>query len=341
MPAHQNRRSEFVSLRRFCCFGVAGLQIIRSRKKKETDVTEDRKLVERLALWGIPVSFLVLGLKLGAWWVTGSVALLSDGLESLVNVVAAFIAYFVIRYAQRPADDDHQFGHHKAEYLSAVVEGVLIVVAALLIIQEAWPVLASPTMPQAPWLGLGINAVAGGINAAWATILIRVGRSHRSPAMAADGHHIMSDVVTSAGVFVGLVLAIITGYALLDPLLAIIVACNILWQGYKVISHSLGGLMDKALEPEEAAAVRDMITAHSTGALDVHDLKSRRAGAVAFIDFHLVVPETMTVREAHEICDRLEDGIKSAIPGAILAIHVEPEGEDAHGQKVLIEGTNT
>jgi cation diffusion facilitator family transporter len=301
-------------------------------------VLEDREIVERLALWGIPVSLVVLGLKLAAWWATGSVALLSDGLESLVNVVAAFIAYFVIRYAQRPADDDHQFGHHKAEYLSAVMEGVLIVLAALLIIQEAWPAVMAPQMPDAPWLGLGINALASIVNAVWATILVRVGTTHRSPAMKADGQHIMSDVVTSAGVFVGLVLAVLTGYALLDPLLAILVACNILWQGYKVISHSLGGLMDKALEPEEEAAVRDMITARSAGALGVHDLKSRRAGAVAFIDFHLVVPETMTVGEAHEICDRLEDGIKSVIAGATLAIHVEPEGERAHGKKVEVEG---
>jgi cation diffusion facilitator family transporter len=255
-----------------------------------------------------------------------------------VNVVAAFIAYFVIRYAQRPADEDHQFGHHKAEYLSAVVEGVLIVVAALLIIQEAWPVLTAPTMPEAPWLGLAVNAVAGVINAVWATILIRVGTTHRSPAMKADGHHIMSDVVTSAGVFAGLVLAILTGYAVLDPLLAVIVACNILWQGYKVISHSLGGLMDKALEPEEEAAVREAIAAHSAGALGVHDLKSRRAGVAAFIDFHLVVPEGMTVRAAHAICDRLEDAIKEVIPGATLAIHVEPEGENPHGQKVEFEG---
>ncbi|RWX78670.1 cation transporter [Neorhizobium lilium] len=299
---------------------------------------EDRRIVERLALWGIPVSLLVLGLKLAAWWVTGSVALLSDGLESLVNVVAAVIAYFVIRYAQRPADDDHQFGHHKAEYLSAVVEGVLIVVAAILIIQEAVPALMAPSLPETPWLGLAINAVAGVINAVWATILIRVGTAHRSPAMTADGHHIMSDVVTSGGVFIGLVLAVLTGYAILDPLLAVLVALNILWQGYKVISHSLGGLMDKALEPGEEASVRDAIATHSGGALGVHDLKSRRAGVVAFIDFHLVVPEIMTVREAHNICDRLEEAIKTVIPGATLAIHVEPEGENPHGQKVEVEG---
>lgn len=301
-------------------------------------MTEDSNIIERLAFWGIPISVVVIALKMLAWWVTGSVALLSDGLESIVNVAAAVMAYFVIRYAQRPADHDHQFGHHKAEYLSAVVEGVLIVIAAMLIINEAWQGLVSPKLPEAPALGLGINAIAAVINAAWAQALIREGRKHRSVALEADGRHIMSDVVTSAGVLIGLILVLTTGNAVLDPILAILVACNIIWQGYKVISHSLGGLMDKALEPDEEAAVREAITLHSVGALGVHDLKSRRAGAAAFIDFHLVVPADMTVEEAHHICDRLEDAIKEIIPGATLAIHVEPETEHAHGQKVDVEG---
>nr|WP_037078025.1 cation diffusion facilitator family transporter [Neorhizobium vignae] len=297
------------------------------------------KIVERLAFWGMPLSLGVMSLKMLAWWVTGSVALLSDGLESLVNVAAAFIAYFVIRYAQRPADHDHQFGHHKAEYMSAVVEGALIIVAAILIISEAWDGLSAPRLPDAPVLGLAINGLAAVINALWATTLIRVGTTHYSPAMAADGQHIMSDVVTSAGVFVGLILAIATGYAILDPVLAILVAINILWQGYKVITHSIGGLMDRALEPDEEAAVREAIATHSVGALGVHDLKSRRAGAAVFIDFHLVVPADMSVEEAHAICDRLEDAIKEIIAGSTLAIHVEPESENPHGQKVEFEGT--
>ncbi|MEH3109376.1 MAG: cation diffusion facilitator family transporter [Agrobacterium cavarae] len=297
---------------------------------------EGNALVRKLAFWGIPFSFLVLGLKLSAWWVTGSVALLSDGLESTVNVVAAFIAYFVIRYAQKPADDDHQFGHHKAEYISAVVEGVLIVVAALLIVKEAWGGLFEPRLPEAPVLGLAINAFAGGLNAIWATILIRVGRKHASPALTADGHHIMSDVVTSIGVLIGLVLAIVTGYAILDPLLAILVAINILIQGSKVILHSLSGLMDKAVEPEEDEAIKKAIAEHSAGVLNVHDLKTRRAGSAAFIDFHVVVPASMSVGAAHEICDRLEDAIRGVIPGATLAIHVEPESEQAHGVRVNV-----
>ncbi|WP_282571492.1 cation diffusion facilitator family transporter [Neorhizobium turbinariae] len=273
-----------------------------------------------------------------AWWVTGSVALLSDGLESIVNVATAIIAYFVIRYAQRPADHDHQFGHHKAEYIAAVVEGMLIVVAAMLIINEAWQGLVSPKLPDAPVIGLGINAFASIVNLVWARQLIVAGKKHRSPALEADGRHIMSDVVTSAGVFVGLILAIATGNPILDPVLAILVAVNIIWQGYRVISHSLGGLMDRALEPAEEAAVREAIATHSVGALGVHDFKARRAGTAAFIDFHLVVPSEMSVEDAHAICDRMEEAVKAIIPGATLGIHVEPDSENPHGRKIDVEG---
>ena len=292
--------------------------------------------VRRLALWGIPMSFGVMGLKMVAWWVTGSVALLSDGLESTVNVVAAFIAFFVIRYAQKPADHDHPFGHQKAEYLSAVTEGALIVVAALLIVNEAIGHLAAPRMLDAPALGLAINFVAGVINAVWAQILIRTGRKYRSAALTADGQHIMSDVVTSIGVLIGLLLALATGYAIFDPVLAILVAVNILYQGWKVISHSIGGLMDQAVTPEEEEAIKQAIATHAAGSIGVHDLKTRRAGTVTFVDFHLVVPAALSVRQAHDICDRLEDAIRAAHPGSSIAIHVEPEGEKAHGIRVKV-----
>lgn len=294
-------------------------------------------LVQRLAFWGIPLSVGVMGLKLAAWWVTGSVALLSDGLESTVNVIAAVIAYVVIRYAQKPADQDHPYGHHKAEYLSAVVEGVLIVVAALLIVREAVGHLAEPMPMDAPVLGLAINFVAAAINLVWAMTLVRVGRSHRSPALLADGQHILSDVVTSAGVFVGLLLAIVTGYAILDPLLAILVAINILWQGWKVIASSVDGLMDKAVEPVEEEAIKAAISGNSEGSLGVHYLRTRRAGAVTFVGFDLVVPATMAVGEAHEICDRLEAAVREVQPGARVTIHVEPESEKAHGVRVAIK----
>jgi cation diffusion facilitator family transporter len=293
--------------------------------------------VRRLAFWGIPLSLLVLGLKLLAWYVTGSVALLSDGLESTVNVVAAVIAWVVVGYASKPADQDHPFGHYKAEYISAVAEGVLIVVAALLIAFEAAPYLFKPELPEAPVLGLVINVGAGVINTIWALVLIRAGRTYRSPALTADGQHIWSDVVTSAGVLVGLVLALLTGYAILDPLMAILVAINILYQGWKVISHSVGGLMDQAIDPADEEQIKTAIAAHGYGVINVHHLRSRRAGRAAFISFDMVVPATMTVREAHDICDRLEDAIHEVHPGAQCIIHVEPEGEKAHGVRVAMQ----
>ncbi|THK37518.1 cation transporter [Ensifer sp. MPMI2T] len=288
----------------------------------------------RLAFWGMPLSVGVMGLKMLAWWVTGSVALLSDGLESIVNVVAAVIAYVVIGYAAKPADAGHPFGHHKAEYFSAVIEGVLIAVAALLIIWEAVPEMMAPELLNAPALGLAINFAASVINAIWAYVLIRAGTRYRSPALSADGHHILSDVVTSAGVLVGLLLAIATGYAILDPLLAVIVAGNILFQGWKVISRSVDGLMDKAVPAEEEEAIKQAIAANAGGSLGVHDLKTRQAGPVIFVDFHMVVPEAMPVGDAHDICDRVEDAIRVVHPGARIAIHVEPEGEKAHGVRV-------
>ncbi|MDL2397301.1 cation diffusion facilitator family transporter [Rhizobium mayense] len=292
--------------------------------------------IRRLALWGIPISLGVMGLKMLAWWVTGSVALLSDGLESLVNVVAAFIAFFAIRYAQKPADHDHPFGHHKAEYLSAVTEGAMIIVAALMIVQEAVGHLSNPQPMQAPVLGLAINFAAGILNALWALTLIRAGREHRSPALTADGQHIMSDVYTSVGVLIGLLLAIGTGFPIFDPVLAILVAINILYQGWKVTSNSIDGLMDKAVLPEEEVVIKQAIATHAEGSLGVHDLKTRRAGAVTFVDFHLVVPAAMAVREAHRICDRLEDAIRAIHAGAEITIHVEPEGEKAHGIRVKV-----
>ena len=187
-------------------------------------MTQGANPVRRLAFWSIPLAFAVLGLKLGAWHLTGSVALLSDGLESIVNVIAALIAFFVIAYAHKPADDDHPYGHSKAEYFSAVIEGVLIVLAALMIVRAAWPAILDPEPIEAPVSGLVVNGIASVINGLWAWLLIRVGRSHRSPALQADGHHILSDVVTSGGVIVGLILALALKMPILDPLLALVVA---------------------------------------------------------------------------------------------------------------------
>lgn len=293
-------------------------------------MTDTRTRLLRLALASIGVSFAVMALKFVAWWLTGSVALLSDALESIVNVVASSIAFYAIGVAQKPADDNHPFGHHKAEYLSAVIEGVLIVVAALLIIREAGFYLLEPHPLNAPVAGLAVNAVAGAANAAWAWILVREGRKARSPALIADGKHIWTDVVTSAGVIVGLVLAIATGWLILDPLLAIVVAINIVWQGWLLLSTSVQGLMDVALEGEEVSQIERTIRENFDGAIEFHDLKTREAGAARFIEFHLVVPSGMTVERSHSICDRIEEALRRARSGTRVTIHVEPEFKAKH-----------
>lgn len=286
-----------------------------------------KRKVARLAFWSILVAFAVMGLKFAAWWLTGSVALYSDALESIVNVIAAMAAFWAITVSHKPADNDHQFGHHKAEYFSAVLEGVLIVVAALLILAEVMRAWQTPVTLDEPALGLGINAGAAAINAVWAWLLIRTGRQERSPALVADGRHVMTDVVTSVGVLAGLVGAVATGWLFLDPLLAVIVALNILFQGYKVITSSLSGLMDEAVSLEQNIRIREIISANSRGAIEVHDLKTRIAGRATFIEFHLIVDADMTVGDSHTICDRIEEALREDIPSVRVTIHVEPEDE--------------
>lgn len=286
-----------------------------------------KQRVASLASWSIVVAFGVMGLKFVAWRMTGSVALYSDALESIVNVIAALAAFWAIRVSHRPADQDHPFGHHKAEYFSAVLEGVLIVLAAFLIIAEVWRAWATPIDLDQPWAGLAVNGAASAINLFWARTLIRAGRAERSPALVADGRHIMTDVVTSVGVIVGLVGAVLTGWTILDPALAIVVALNILWQGWQVIGHSVQGLMDRAVDKDEHFRIRDIISANSKGALEVHDLKTRIAGRATFIEFHLVVDAAMSVGESHVICDRIEAALTAEIPSVRVIIHVEPEDE--------------
>ena len=293
------------------------------------------RIVRRLAFWSIPLAFGVMGLKFVAWHVTGSVALYSDALESIVNVIAALAAFFAIGYAQKPADIGHPYGHHKAEYFSAVLEGVLIVVAALLIVNEAVAGLLEPRRMEAPGLGLAVNGAAALINAIWAVVLLRFGRRHRSPALMADGNHILSDVVTSVGVIAGLGLALAFDQPRLDPLLALIVACNVLWQGWKVIASSVDGLMDRAIDPADERLIQDVIKAEAVGAIEAHDIRTRMAGRVSFVEFHLVVDGSMSVEQSHRICDRLESALKQAVEGVQVIIHVEP-GHKAKDEGVVL-----
>lgn len=272
----------------------------------------------------------VLGLKWLAWWLTGSVALYSDALESVVNVVAAAAALAAVTISRRPADATHAFGHTKAEYFSAVLEGVLIVLAALAIVREAWGRFADPQPVTGLDRGLAVSVVASLANGALAWYLVRLGRRQRSPALEADGIHLATDVVTSVGVVIGIVLAAATGYWVLDPLLAMLVAVNILWAGWTLVRDSLSGLMDAALPPRELAPLQGLLAEAPAGALEIHDLKTRRAGRATFVEFHLVVDGAMPVEEAHRLCDGLEAEVHELLPGSEVVIHVEPESE-AHG----------
>jgi cation diffusion facilitator family transporter len=290
----------------------------------------------KLAIGSLIIGFVVLGLKALAWRMTGSIALLSDALESIVNVATAIAALVAIRVAARPADANHPYGHHKAEFFSAVLEGVMIIVAALLIMNEAYKGFMAPHVLNAPLQGLLVNGGASLINAIWCWVLITQGRRQRSPALVADGHHLLSDVVSSIGVTFGVLAAIETGWAVLDPALAGIVALNILWSGWKVIKTSLSGLMDEAVPDDVLNTIRQVIAAEAVGAQEAHDLRTRHAGKVTFIDFHLVVPGPTTVTEAHEICDRIEKSLKAEVPDAITTIHVEPEHKAKHSGVLVL-----
>ena len=294
-------------------------------------------LTLKLAIGSVLIGCLVLALKTFAWWITGSVALLSDALESIVNLATAFAALVAVRIAARPADANHPFGHHKAEFFSAVLEGVLIIVAALFIFREAYHGLMDPRILDAPIQGLLVNIGATAVNGLWATVLVRQGRALKSPALVADGRHLWTDVVTSAGVAVGVLLAFVTGWWVLDPLMAALVAVNILWAGWRVVKESLSGLMDEAVPEDVLARIRDVISAEAAGAVEAHDLRTRHAGSATFVEFHLVVPGEMTVYDAHEICDRVEVALREAVPDTRVNIHVEPEHKSKHSGIVVID----
>ncbi len=280
---------------------------------------------------GLAVSLVVLGLKTAAYLVTGSIALYSDALETVINVVAALTALGALWYSGRPADANHPYGHNKAEYFSAVIEGALVLVTALLIAREAWQGWQAPVRPTAPFLGIGLNGLAGAINLAWALVLLRRGRALKSPALVAGGRHIMTDVWTTGAVLAGFALVPLTGWLRLDPAIAGLVAANILWAGYGVMRQSIGGLMDEVTDPESVAAIVAVIARSSAGAIEAHDIRVRFAGDVTFVECHLVVPGAMTVADAHGICDRIEAALRGEIGRSVVTIHVEPEGKAKHG----------
>lgn len=292
----------------------------------------------KLAAGSIAVGCLVLALKYVAYLVTGSVALYSDALESIINVATAIAAFIAVRVSATPPDANHPYGHQKAEYLSAIVEGVLILIAALAIFHAAYHGVLHPKSLEAPLKGLLINGAASSINAAWYFVLLKFGRKYRSPALIADAEHLWTDVVTSVGVLIGVALVWLTNEPVLDPIIAALVAINILWTGGKLMRSSVGGLMDEVVPEETLAKIREIISSHAEGALEAHDLRTRQAGRAIFIDFHLVVPGNMTVSESHELCDRIEAALRKEISDIMISIHVEPEEKAKHPGGVPVVG---
>jgi cation diffusion facilitator family transporter len=286
---------------------------------------------ERFALGSTLAGCLVLGLKGAAWWLTGSAALYSDALESTVNVAASLIAWVALRFAARPADANHPYGHDKAEFFAAVIEGMLITVAAVLIFNEAWASWVHVRPLDAPVQGIALNAVATVINGVWSFVMVRAGRRLRSPALTADGRHLQADVVTSVGVASGVMLAVATGYIILDPLLAAATGVYVLWSGLRMITSSVSGLMDAAPEPAVVDRIKELVASSAAGAIEAHDLRTRHAGRLTFLEFHLVVQGSMTVAAAHQICDRIEEALRADMPHLMITIHVEPEEKAKRG----------
>ena len=292
--------------------------------------------VGRIAGGTIAIGTGVLAMKAAAWWLTGSAALYSDALESVVNVVASVVAFAALRLAARPADANHPYGHDKVEFFAAVIEGVLIIVAAGSILEHAWETWNRSGPLQQPWLGMGLNAFSTVINAGWAGVLRRAGKRHRSPALAADGRHLWTDVVTSVGITAGLVLVVETGLQWLDPALAVGVAMNVLWSGVRVVTDSVGGLMDAAPAGVIVERIRLLVGQHADGAIEAHDLRTRHAGRLTYLEFHLVVPGDMRVAEAHAICDRIEAALKAEVESLVITIHVEPELKAKHSGVLVL-----
>jgi cation diffusion facilitator family transporter len=270
----------------------------------------------RVAAGSIVVGCVVLGLKTAAWWLTGSTGLYSDALESTVNVAGSSVALAAVWFAERPADANHPYGHDKAEFFAAVLEGTLIVLAALSILQHAWAALDHPIALERIGAGFGLSLLATALNAGWAVVLLRLGGRLRSEALRADGRHLVSDVVTSLGIVIGVAAAVAAIY--------------VLWSGTRVLSSSVSGLMDTAPAERVVSRIREVVAASAEGAIEAHDLRMRSAGRVTFMEFHLVVPAAMSVADAHVICDRVEAALKSDIEGLVITIHVEPEGKAKH-----------
>ncbi|MDB5973564.1 MAG: cation transporter [Nevskia sp.] len=272
-------------------------------------------------------ALVVLALKLGAWKLTGSVALLSDALETCTNLGGAVMALLMLRLAAQPPDDEHAYGHSKAEYFSSGFEGMLIFLAAAVIVVQALPGLWKPHELQQADIGLVVAAVATVINFAVARLLARAGAKHHSISLQADSRHLMADVWTTLGVIVGVALATLTGWLWLDPLVALAVAANVLWEGYKLVRESAMGLMDAAWPEDEQQVLHTVLEEFRAEGVDFHAVRTRRSAARRFVNFHVLVPGEWTVKQGHDLVERVEQRLAERLPYVTAFTHLEPSDD--------------
>ncbi len=284
----------------------------------------DRPTLTRYAWLSIGAALATIGLKVGAYRITGSVGLLSDAAESLVNLAGAVMALAMLTVAARPADEDHMYGHGKAEYFSSGVEGTLILLAAAGIALAAVGRLIAPVPLEQLGLGLAVSVVAGLINLVVAVVLRRAGRRHRSITLEANAHHLLTDVWTSIGVLVGVGLVALTGWIRLDSLVALAVAANIAVAGTSIVRRSVHGLMDVALPAPEQATIRAVLAGHMHQGIQYHALRTRQAGARRFASLHVLVPGDWSVQRGHGLLERIEADLRAAVPNLIVFTHLEP-----------------
>ena len=283
----------------------------------------NRAFLKRYAGLSIATAIFTMGLKIAAYLMTGSVGLLSDALESLVNLVGAGMAFAMLGIAARPADEDHAYGHEKAEYFSSVLEGTLILVAASGIAVAAVRRLATPVPLERVGVGLAVSAVAALANLGCALLLFRVGTRHRSITLEANARHLLTDVWTTAGVVLGVGAVAVTGWLRLDPLIALAVAGQIVWSGVKIVRESASGLMDSALPEQEQKAVREALERFGQDGIEFHALRTRKAGARRFVSLHVLVPGDWSVNRGHAMLERIEAEIQDALPSATVFTHLE------------------
>lgn len=292
----------------------------------------------RFAWLSVAAAVATIALKTGAWWVTGSVGLLSDAIESLVNLAAALMALWMLTLAERPPDEEHAFGYSKAEYFSSGLEGAMIFVAAAAIVVTAAPRLWDPEPLEAVGIGLAISVAASAINLGVALVLFRVAKRHRSITLEADAHHLMTDVWTSAGVVAGVIVVAATGWNRLDPVIAILVAFNILRTGYGLVRRSALGLLDRAMAHDDRQRIRDILARHEAAGIAFHALRTRQAAGRAFVTMHVLVPGHWTVQQGHDLADAIEREIRSALPRTTVTTHLEPLEDPASQDDVELDG---